>query len=119
MKKKTEKSGSGASARKQYVYFEILSFLETVTKPTTSSMGESNDEDVDNDINVGTPREKEPENPSAKSKKTTTNNDDLIEVLKVKILRENQQQSDETNEDRLFLLSLVSELQKVPADRKL
>ncbi|KAK7077559.1 hypothetical protein SK128_006028 [Halocaridina rubra] len=47
------------------------------------------------------------------------NDDELIQVLKSKILCENQQPSDEANEDRLFLLSLVSELQKVPADRKL
>ena len=82
-------------------------------------MTENNEEDDDIDMDVGTQREKEQENTSNKSKKRKTNNDDLIEVLKLKILRENQQQAEETNEDRLFLLSLVSELEKVPADRKL
>lgn len=82
-------------------------------------MVESKDEDDDNGMNVGTSREKEPENPSKTCKIKKRNYEDLIEVLKAKILRENQQQSDETNEDRLFLLSLVSELKKVPGDRKL
>lgn len=119
LEEKNEKSGSGASGRKQYMYVEILRFLETVTKPTTSSMDESKDEDDDNGMNVGTSREKEQENPSKTSKIKKRNDEDLIEVLKAKLLRENQQQWDETNEDRLFLLSLVSELKKVPADRKL
>ena len=58
--------------------------------------------------------EKRPHNQSRKTK-----NDELIELLKKKAIHENQRAASENNEDRLFLLSLVTELHKVPADRKL
>ena len=122
LKKKSEKNGSGASGRKQYIYFENLRFLETVTKPTTSSMDDKDenqhtDDDYD-DMDVGTSKRKNL-NPIPKISKKKGTDDDLLDVLKAKILKNNKRQAEERNEDRMFLLSLVSELQKVPADRKL
>lgn len=63
-------------------------------------------------------RETEKRHKLSRTRKSS-DDDEHNEVLKGKILRENQQASIETNEDKLFLLSLASELQKVPADRKL
>lgn len=57
--------------------------------------------------------------PHNQSRKTKNTDDELIELLKKKALHENQRAISENDEDRMFLLSLVTELHKVPADRKL
>lgn len=87
-------------------------------------MDSNDDGDAENDGeqegDMETPRETEETAKRPKhSRKKKNNDDELIQVLKDKLLRENEQPSDESDEDRLFLLSLVSELKKVPADKKL
>lgn len=125
LKKKTEKSGSGASGRKQYVYFETLRFLETVSKTTISSLddGSGVDGNVDTqDVDGVVSKQQEDNNPANNTKtsrkRQNKENDDLISVLKKKICMQSTG-SDEEDEDRLFLLSLVSEMHKVPHERKL
>lgn len=54
----------------------------------------------------------------SKRTKSNTQHDELIEVLKKRIIREGGT-SDDNDEDRLFLMSLVSEMHKVPAVKKL
>lgn len=125
--KKKEKSESGASGRKEYVYCETLRFLETVFKQTANGMN-----DQDNLQHNGTEEAQEisqemQDQPGLTEKrlqnrpKKRGNHDDneLTQALKNKILHENKQTSNENDEDRMFLLSLVSELHKVPAIRKL
>lgn len=127
LKKKKEKSGSSASGQKEYVCFETLRFLETVSKHTANSM---NDQDnfQHNRIEEGQEISPEMQDQSGLTEKRLQNrpkkrgnsdDSELIQALKNKILHESKQASDENDEDRMFLLSLVSELHKVPADRKL
>ncbi|XP_066939604.1 uncharacterized protein [Macrobrachium rosenbergii] len=127
LKKKQEKSGSGACGRKQYVYFEALRFLETVSKHTASNMDEETNQDNEHEDSQELGQEMQTweteKRPGKRSHNQSRNikstDDELIELLKKKALRENQQATNENDEDRMFLLSLVTQLHKVPADRKL
>lgn len=70
----------------------------------------------DEDIDTGT----RPESRIYKQRKRGQSNDDeIIKILKKKIVNEENTKCEEVDEDKLFLLSLVSEMQKIPADRKL
>lgn len=137
-KKKRERNESAASGRKQYVYFESLRFLETVAKQPAVSTEEglatnfSLDNDNEEDQEVGQEVQKEDWEPekrihrqsrkrtSAENDEPRTNNGDdaFIHVFK-KILQAAEKSSCEKDEDRFFLLSLVSELHKVPPNKKL
>lgn len=130
MKKKKDKTDpQGSSGRKQYVYFENLRFLETVSKQTTSS----NDEELV--MNTGLDNENEKVQKIRKNiekndvdiehcivgqcrKRPNTEVDELVQDPKKNNIQ-CRETSSENDEDRLFLLSLVSELHRVPADRKL
>ncbi|GBN49709.1 hypothetical protein AVEN_120546-1 [Araneus ventricosus] len=60
------------------------------------------------------------EKPKTKKRKRGRNEDDeLIEVLKKKIASEADAAEEAKDEDRHFLLSLLSEIRKVPDERKL
>ena len=50
-RKKKEKSGSGVTNRKQYIYFNQLSFLLPVTNKATTSSIEPEREEATQDIN--------------------------------------------------------------------
>ena len=81
---------------------------------------DENEFNFDESMNARSSNANEPLNPSKKCKEMgESDDDDLIEILKAKILSENHQLCSQQNEDRFFLLSLVSELQKVPANKKL
>ncbi|XP_063591556.1 uncharacterized protein LOC134768664 [Penaeus indicus] len=130
LKRKKEKSGSEACGRKQYVYFENLHFLGSVPKQTTSTGDEGfaastsmdSEHEVVLDSSPGMPRDDwEAERPRSRYLRKRTHLEEegeLVHVLK-KILKEGEALPSEKDEDRLFLLSLVSELHKVPADKKL
>uniref|UniRef100_A0A1B6E4U5 BESS domain-containing protein n=1 Tax=Clastoptera arizonana TaxID=38151 RepID=A0A1B6E4U5_9HEMI len=129
LKKKSLKSGSGSSHRKQYIYFEQLQFLETISKKTSNSI-DPEESDEGNDVQ----ERADPDDPqsfasdnvycvqSGVRPKTTKrvrgrNSDDiLIEALKKKVVDE---ETDNTDEDRHFLLSLISDMKKVPSENKL
>lgn len=124
-KKKEVKSGSGAKAHKQYVYFEQLSFLETLCKKTASTLDHDNDRENSvegNNDNTDATGSLEVEgiskSKSKSNKKLRKDEDNLIEILKKKIVTE-EETHDEKHEDKLFLLSLVSEINKVPPERRL
>nr|XP_027237922.1 uncharacterized protein LOC113829043 [Penaeus vannamei] len=130
LKKKKERSGSETCGRKQYVYFESLHFLGSVPKQTaitgdeglaaTASM--DSEHEVVQDISQGLQKEDwEAERPRSRFLRKRPNIEEegkLVQILK-KILKEGETSPSEKDEDRLFLLSLVSELHKVPADKKL
>ena len=91
MKKKQEKSGSGASGWKQYVYFEALRFLETVSKHTASSMDEDTTHDNENeDVQELSQEIETVKRPHNQSRKKWNTDDELIELLKKKTISENQ-----------------------------
>lgn len=128
-KKKEVKSGSEVKARKQYVYFEQLRFLDTLCKKTSSSIDENDGEETGQDeddhehreLNQETIREIEnPVNKGKKKKRTRQEDDELIEILKKKIVSDvENKKCDEQDGDRLFLLSLLPEIRKVLPERKL
>ncbi|KAG8297615.1 hypothetical protein J6590_031658 [Homalodisca vitripennis] len=114
------KSGSAASRKKQYIYFELLGFLETTRKQTTSSLDEEAVNIEENDCSMTDDGEQIKSKFQESSRKRPNPDQQLIDVLKKKVLyAETPQTSDETNEDRLFLLSMVSDMMKVPVERKL
>lgn len=126
-KQTSQKSGSAATGRKCYVYFEQLRFLQTVCSPTQSGLGEIENEvpDMQNEQNEN--REYvEPEVPSATPKKRSriSKDDDaeLIKVLKQKVAQEasfSLSANNDRDPDTLFMLSLVPDLKKVPENKKL
>lgn len=127
MKRKKEKNLTKETGRKQYVHFESLQFLEGLTRVSTSSVDEEpttnaglNTRKEVRKVQEETQKEDEIEKSSDRQSRKRANDeeDELIQVLKKKILQ-GEKPSGENDEDRLFLLSLVSELHKVPADKKL
>lgn len=118
------KSGSAATRKKQYVYFELLRFLETSRKETTSTINEEEDANIDEtEHSMLLDHEHTPfsNNSQERSRKKRVKTDlELIEVLKRKVAStENNKAVDETDEDKLFLLSMLSDIKKVPAEMKL
>ncbi|XP_054269095.1 uncharacterized protein LOC128990639 [Macrosteles quadrilineatus] len=128
LRKKNEKSGSRAASRKQYVHFDQLRFLEAVPKKTESSMAaeeageDDNVEEEDPDAlrsdcsDTQSPLDTSFVEPKPVRKREYSNNSDneLFTVLLKKAL-----QNDNDDEDKLFLLSLLSEIKKVPPQNKL
>lgn len=127
MKRKREKNLTKETGRKQYVHFESLQFLEGLTRASASSVDEeptanaglNTRKEVRKNVKEETQKD-EIENSSDRQSRKRANDeeDELIQVIKNKILQ-GEKPSAENDEDRLFLLSLVSELHKVPADKKL
>lgn len=127
MKRKKEKNLSKETGRKQYVHFESLQFLEGLTRVSTSSLDEdptknaglNTRKDVWKRVHEETQKDEIEKRSDRQSKKRANEEEgELIQVLRKKILQ-GENPSGENDEDRLFLLSLVSELHKVPADKKL
>lgn len=131
--KKTQKaikSGSAAKTHKVYVFYEQLKFLEAgcTRKKTTDSFtndqenGSGEEEDVDGDleeVTVETSSQQERRQIRKRSSKENTNKqeEDLIEILKAKYLREDSN-TVEPDADKLFLLSLYDDLKAVPPHLK-
>jgi len=114
------KSGSAANRKKQYIYFELLGFLETTRKQTTSALDEEAVNIDENDCSMTDGGEQIKSQFKERSRKRPNPDQELIDVLKKKVLSaDTAQTSVETNEDQLFLLSMVSEMMKVPVERKL
>lgn len=123
--KEEQKSGSGKKTRKPYVYFEQLRFLETLTKKTSNSL-ESNESIIDEDATeMPGNADKLMEDRSTRlkinrkhtAKTTAKEEDELIEVLKTRIKTTTPEA--EPDSDKLFLLSLLPEIRKVPPERQL
>lgn len=115
------KSGSAATRKKQYTYFEQLRFLETAVKKTTTNLDEENNvNEEESETSILSDSEPTCSKFLNKSKKRSGNDHELIEVLKKKIASEDKPRVfDETDEDKLFLLSMLTEIHKVPAEKKL
>jgi hypothetical protein len=114
-KKKKEKSGSGASGRRQYVFFEQLRFLETSVKSTLNSIVDENEDRCQNDPSPVEEAEEHavPTRKRKKNIKEPTETDHLIENLKAKFYSR-ETSNENKDEDTLFMLSLVPELKKLP-----
>ncbi|KAH1021534.1 uncharacterized protein LOC109541876 isoform X1 [Dendroctonus ponderosae] len=131
-KLKSEMSGSGCSGRKQYIYFNQLSFLQTSKKATTSRIAEElsdvrSEEMVEVIIEENIESNEIPVSPmlraKARRRKTTSSSskksEDKLFVALANQIMKTKAGDVEKDEDTLFMLSLVTELKKVPDDLKL
>lgn len=108
-----------------------MRFLETISKNTINSLNETGTDDpevVNEDVTyIGDSAptlgcSQENIKPTFSSKIRRNNGDaELISILKKRIVLDEKSSTgiDETDEDKLFLLSLVSEIHKVPPEKKL
>ncbi|XP_034836476.1 uncharacterized protein [Maniola hyperantus] len=122
-KKKTTPSGSGASSKAKYIYFERLMFLE---RSTRNKITESN-------INTASVEEQEfsgdgedvmrpPRSQAKRKKKLNAADEEFISIIKTNLASGNQPQTSnqtESDDDKLFCLSLHKELLKVPEEHRL
>ncbi|XP_045115863.1 uncharacterized protein LOC123507221 [Portunus trituberculatus] len=144
-RQKQEMNIQKPKTRKPYIHFEALQFLELISKlvpfgkgeATNTTLDESTqnfikivgcttlspsvdteDEEVEEIVLEDTEAEKQRYKQSFKRKTVNEEDENLIHTLVKKIIQ-SENMSSENNEDRLFLLSLTSELHKVPEHRKL
>ncbi|XP_041423205.1 uncharacterized protein LOC108695586 isoform X2 [Xenopus laevis] len=134
--KKARKSGSSPSKRKIYIYFDDLLFLLPTmeAKPASGNIytDDSDDESTSGqvascdieELSQQSPINRAPKMPSGKHAKKLKNVPDCVadkETITIaesfKYVREKNYESDQ-DEDRLFLLSLVSEFKMIPQHRK-
>ncbi len=134
------KTGSAAKSHKVYVFYEQLKFLEACCEPAdtidslpvgtqATNLDETEEENVDGDLEevnnvcvnaVDEPIVKNKKNNNKRKStfsKTAHKDDELIELLKVKCMREATPKVDD-DADKLFLLSLHDELKSLPANLK-
>lgn len=119
------KSGSAADRKSPYIFFNLLTFLNT-NNPPTKSQSSINSDDLDHSVEdnstqleiVPDPFEKAV--PAKKSKAKDEVGIQLIKILKDSAEERRKHDSAvEADEDRLFLLSLVSDMKRVPQHLKL
>lgn len=115
-KKKTEKSGSGATAvRKEYIFFSQLSFLSANNDIKPSQSNDDMEEEEDFEKGRCDARKDLPK-PSAKKKRASAE-DSLINALSTKINKQLDEPKDDA--DRNFLMSLLPHLKFVSDSSKL
>ncbi|XP_072387017.1 uncharacterized protein [Diabrotica undecimpunctata] len=113
------KSGSVASRKTPYIYFNMLSFLN-ITNPPSNTHSSIGDQD-ESDDSQSTPAGSCETRMLAKKRKTR----DEIETQEIKVLKDSSEAKINhdikffNDEDRLFMLSLVSDLKRVPQYLKL
>ncbi|XP_076056522.1 uncharacterized protein LOC143034405 isoform X2 [Oratosquilla oratoria] len=115
-RRKTEKSGSGASsAKKEYIYYSQLSFLSSTveTRPQKSS------DKVEEDTDVQTARsECSQDLPKIQAKKKKVSHEDsLIGALSANIYKQIQEPKEDADKD--FLMSLLPYVKSAPDSAKL
>lgn len=120
-KQQKTKSGSGATGRKPYIYFEQLRFLQPVTNITESSMEQEQEDDDEETVEQHRSDTASQQTLTQRSKRRKQKDDDdkLIDVLKMRVAQGGPSTLPTSDPDTLFMLSLVPEIQKVPEDRKL
>lgn len=135
-RRKNIKSGSGQSSWKTYVFYNQLSFLgsSTTNRLTTSNVSPSHDDDDDDEL--GTEQntqdsehffestDSQTHRNQRQTKKSKSNHNESEENLFGTIARSlefrNQMEKEAMeDQDRLFLLSLVGDLKKVPPHLKM
>lgn len=134
-KMKQIKSGSGASARSSYLYYGRLQFLQpTIKKNSTESNFETAEVGDDEDVESATENLIEEDSPSASNKegifKTPPNHqrkkiklhpadEHFAKIIEKSLNQRNVAEKKEEDEDKLFCLSLVKEIKKVPETMRL
>ncbi|KAG8260333.1 hypothetical protein J6590_099264 [Homalodisca vitripennis] len=123
-KRKTKKSGSGASNSTPYIYFSRLKFVENTVnnKLTTSNLDDHDKEDVtleegEADTEDLTMPEKHSDLPvSNKNIKLNPADKHFSDIIQKSIAMREQREVAKSNEDddKLFCLSLYKKLKKIP-----
>ena len=138
------KSGSAASTKKAtYVYYDQLLFLDKVkaSKPTSSKFSDKNSSpNTGSSLTNNEPPQKEdgsgsgtntggeqrngtrgkPKKQKRSKVQSDSQEDGILQVLKYSIkAREERVKNQDSDDARLFLLSLLNSLKKVPEPRKL
>lgn len=116
------KSGSGSSRKTPYVFFKQLSFLQSVVqeRSTSNSMANTDVSEIEPNVEQNSVHASWKERTGTKRKSTgneTANSDvdKLVSVLKDNIRsREDTERSKEDDDDRMFLLSLLTSMKKIP-----
>ena len=140
MKQKSENSGAGASNRKKYMYFDILTFLAPALLDKTTHYLTVVDEDKtitvkeedghrEAPIEKDTSIEKEKQIlPTLKRRKIESDDvlhdlskalEDINRILKELFKCRTQHESVLGDEDKLFLLSLHRDLKSIPPEKRL
>ncbi|XP_071043110.1 uncharacterized protein [Parasteatoda tepidariorum] len=130
-KQETLKSGSGASKSNPYIYFQRLQFLQPIVtnKAVTDSLENSNELDDETELLHSQPRSDEPQT-RAVDKNVNSNkrfkinpvDKQFIDILNKSVALREQRHAEVPNkddDDKLFCMSLYTELQKVPAHGRL
>ncbi|XP_046970602.1 uncharacterized protein LOC124537756, partial [Vanessa cardui] len=124
-KKKTAPSGSGASGKTKYIYFERLMFLERSTrnKTTDSNINTTpaavEEEDFSGD---GEDVMRPPVSQAKKKKKLNAADEEFFAIIKTNLASKNQPHTSnqtESDDDKLFCLSLHKELLKISEQNRL
>ncbi|KPI98707.1 hypothetical protein RR46_04680 [Papilio xuthus] len=116
-RQKALRSGNGVGPRKsEYIYFKQLKFLKKVmvTRQSTHT-SEFEEDNSQNDLDSDQSRQKD-ENKGINSE---PGNDPLQEFLYKPLEQRESYDFVEQDEDKMFLLSLVSTLKKVPEHKKI
>lgn len=120
-RKKITKSGSEADRKSEYVYFKQLQFLQKVTAVRESpeqDEGEGQENVADNG-EMSADRSTKKQTKRKLPKHVEQENDPIILTLQKSIDSRERQHEEELDEDRMFLLSLLSSLKKVPEETKM
>lgn len=126
-KNKNKPSGSGASSKNSYIYFNRLMFIERSVrnKITDSNMKKSDvPSDAEQDFSGDGEDVMRPPSSQPKKKKISAADAEFISIIKKNIgsASKNQPQTistTESDDDKLFCLSLHKELQKIPEVNRL
>lgn len=118
-RQKNVKSGSGATNRKsEYIYFKQLQFLQKVVAIREEGVEEENSESTE----VG----ERPKQKVTNKRKVTVDDDPFVQALNNSIEQRRRETTEqrlretaEVDEDRLFLLSLLSTLKNLPPQVKM
>ncbi|XP_061717602.1 uncharacterized protein LOC133525331 [Cydia pomonella] len=120
IKKTKLKSGSSASTTSTFAYLQRLSFLKPVLNKKITDNSLDNEEtpvnvELNSMNNSASPTEKVPR----KKYKLHPADEHFANIIEKSLNRKNEEERKEDDEDKLFCLSLVKEIKKVPDHKRL
>jgi hypothetical protein len=127
-RQKEMKSGSGAgSCKSKYVYYKQLQFLRKDVAIRDANVQEESTEDSRNEEEAQTQdtqnnvekRFQKRKGFQTKQQNIQNETDPLVEVLNTSIEKREQREKSEYDEDRMFLLSLLTSLKSVTPEKKM
>lgn len=123
--KKNERirAGTRRVTNHKYMYFDQLNFLDAVSRKVPDPLQVKKEfklesEDADNKTWKDRVTLTRQDNGEAITKRVKEEQSEVVTSLKI-VKTENPPRPEENEEDKLFLLSLLSEMHKVPAQNKL